>query len=134
MLRRLFSGSQVYFKTPHLHYVFTAWRVQVRTAGGAGKSARRRVFHLVKSNGRPIVFHPKATDAVRQFPREARVCLGKDLFRLHYGGADRKPVSRPMPVVSAGAPEVRVKGVDGIFRVFHYLASAKGVLVFHAFV
>jgi phage-related protein len=27
-----------------------------------------------------------------------------------------------------------VKGADGIFRVFYYLTSPKGVLVFHAFV
>jgi len=44
------------------------------------------------------------------------------------------PISRPMPVVGAGVSELRVKGVDGIFRVFYYLASQKGVLVFHAFV
>jgi phage-related protein len=41
------------------------------------------------------------------------------------------PVSRPMPVVSA---ELRLKAADDIFRVFYYLASPKGVLVFHAFV
>jgi phage-related protein len=43
------------------------------------------------------------------------------------------PSARPMPTVALGASELRVKGADGIFRVFYYTASPKGVLVFHAF-
>jgi phage-related protein len=43
------------------------------------------------------------------------------------------PNSRPMPAVSAGVSELRVKAEDGAFRVFYYLASAQGILVFHAF-
>ena len=60
--------------------------------------------------------------------------FGKGLFRLQIGEPIAAPVSRPMPVVSAGVSELRVKGADGIYRVFYYLASPKGVLVFHAFV
>ena len=44
------------------------------------------------------------------------------------------PHARPMPAVFAGVSELRVKGEDGIFRVFYYTASPRGVLVFHAFV
>ena len=44
------------------------------------------------------------------------------------------PNSRPMPIVAAGASEFRVKGADGIFRVFYYTAARQGILVFHAFV
>jgi phage-related protein len=44
------------------------------------------------------------------------------------------PNSRPMPGVAAGVSELRVKGEDGNFRAFYYTASARGVLVFHAFV
>ena len=43
------------------------------------------------------------------------------------------PVARPMPVVAPGVSELRVKSEDGIFRVFYFTATAKGVLVFHAF-
>lgn len=81
-----------------------------------------------------MVFHPKARDAVRRFPKGARVHLGKNLFRLQMGEHVGMPVSRPMPMVSAGVSELRAKGTDGIFRVFYYLPSPKGVLVFHAFV
>jgi len=38
-----------------------------------------------------------------------------------------------MPTVGPGVSELRVKGEDGIFRVFYFTATAKGVLVFHAF-
>ena len=83
---------------------------------------------------RSVVFHPKARDAVRRFPKDARVHLGKDLFQLQMGERIAMPVSRPMPVVSPGASELRVRAADGTYRVFYYLASPKGVLVFHAFV
>ncbi len=60
--------------------------------------------------------------------------LGKDLFRLQLGEQIALPVSRPMPMVSAGVSELRVTGADGIFRVFYCLVSQRDVLVFHAFV
>lgn len=44
------------------------------------------------------------------------------------------PISRPMPSVAAGAAEVRVRDENGSYRVFYYVASARGILVFHAFV
>ncbi len=44
------------------------------------------------------------------------------------------PNSRPMPGVAPGVSELRVKGEDGSFRTFYYIASTRGVLVFHAFV
>lgn len=43
------------------------------------------------------------------------------------------PNSRPMPAVAAGVSELRVRGEDGNFRVFYYVAAPQGVLVFHAF-
>jgi phage-related protein len=43
------------------------------------------------------------------------------------------PNARPMPAVGSGVSELRVKGADGVFRVFYYTASPKGVMVFHAF-
>jgi phage-related protein len=38
-----------------------------------------------------------------------------------------------MPAVASDVSELRVKGEGGIFRVFYFTATAKGVLVFHAF-
>ena len=39
-----------------------------------------------------------------------------------------------MPTVAPGVSELRIRGADGIFRVFYYTESRTGVLVFHAFV
>jgi len=44
------------------------------------------------------------------------------------------PISRPMPSVAAGVSELRVRDENGIYRVFYYTASVRGILVFHAFV
>lgn len=71
---------------------------------------------------------------MRRFPKEARIRLGRGLFSLQLGENLGMPNSRPMPAVAAGVSELRVKGDDGSFRVFYYAASARGVLVFHAFV
>ena len=43
------------------------------------------------------------------------------------------PNARPMPAVAAGVSELRIRGENGSFRVFYFTATAKGVLVFHAF-
>ena len=43
------------------------------------------------------------------------------------------PNARPMATVSPGVSELRVRGEDGVFRVFYYAVSAAGILVFHAF-
>lgn len=83
---------------------------------------------------RPIVFHPKARQAIRRFPKDVRVRLGKGLFRLQTGELIGMPDSRPMSGVAAGVSELRVAGADGSFRAFYYAASSRGVLVFHAFV
>ncbi len=82
---------------------------------------------------RPIIFHPKARDVIRRFPKEVRARIGKGLFRLQLGETLGMPTARPMAAVAAGVSELRVRGEDGVFRVFYFSATAKGVLVFHAF-
>ena len=83
---------------------------------------------------RAIVFHPKAREVIRRFPKEVRTRLGRGLFLLQMGEQIGMPNSRPMPAVAAGVSELRVKVEDGAFRAFYYMASSQGVLVFHAFV
>lgn len=83
---------------------------------------------------RPIIFHPQAREAIRRFPKDARVRLGRGLFLLQIGERIGMPNSRPMPAIAPGASELRIRGEGGTFRVFYYTASPEGVLVFHAFV
>jgi phage-related protein len=82
---------------------------------------------------RPVVLHPKAREAIRAFPKEARFRIGQGLFLLQSGETIPFPNSRAMPSVASGVSELRVKGRDGAYRAFYYVASARGVLVFHAF-
>ena len=82
---------------------------------------------------RPIIFHPRARDEIRRFPREPRANIGRALFRLQIGETLGMPLARPMPAVDPAVSELRVRGGDGVFRVFYFTATAKGVLVFHAF-
>ena len=83
---------------------------------------------------RPVVFHPKARDAIRAFPREVRDRLGKALFLLQAGEQPGMPLSRPMPAVAPGVSELRLHSEDGQFRTFYFTASTEGILVIHAFV
>ena len=39
-----------------------------------------------------------------------------------------------MPAVAPGVSELRLHSEDGQFRTFYFTASAKGVLIVHAFV
>jgi phage-related protein/predicted XRE-type DNA-binding protein len=83
---------------------------------------------------RPVIFHPKARDEIRRFPRDVRNRVGKALFMLQIGEPLSMPHSRPMPDVGAGVAELRIRDEDRAYRVFYHAASAKGILVFHAFV
>jgi phage-related protein len=83
---------------------------------------------------KPIIFHPLAREVIRRFPKSVRDRLGRRLFQLQMGEQLEMPHSRPMPSVGAGAAELRVQGEDGAYRVFYYTSSAKGILLFHAFV
>ncbi len=82
---------------------------------------------------RLIVFHPKAREAIQSFPREARNVIGRGLYRLQLGEQLGMPNARPMPEVAPGVSELRVRDSQGIYRVFYFVASLKGILVFHAF-
>jgi hypothetical protein len=54
-------------------------------------------------------------------------------FRSQKGETLGMPVSRAMPSVAAGVSELRIRDRDGIYRVFYYRQSPRGVLILHAF-
>ena len=82
---------------------------------------------------KPAVFHPKARDAIREFPEEVRRELGKIIFDLQKGEKLSMPLSRLMSSVAPGVAELRVRDRSGAYRVFYYTRLADFVLVFHAF-
>ena len=79
------------------------------------------------------VFHPKARDAIREFPEDVRRGLGKAIFDLQKGEKLSMPLSRTMASVAAGVEELRVKDRYGIYRVFYYTPLVDSILIFHAF-
>jgi phage-related protein len=81
----------------------------------------------------PAIFHTKAREAIRDFPREARRQLGEAIFELERGNALTMPLVRPMPAVGAGVHELRVRDRSGIYRAFYVVKLRHGILVFHAF-
>lgn len=80
-----------------------------------------------------VLFHENAREVVRGFSSPAKDDIGLLLRALQEGKILAFPHSKPMPEIEAGVHELRVKDMDGIYRVFYYLKSAKGILVFHAF-
>ena len=80
------------------------------------------------------IFHPAAREAIRSFPAEVRRELGKALYDLQRGEALSMPLARPMASIAAGAAELRIRDRTGNYRVFYVVKSARGILVFHAFV
>ena len=70
---------------------------------------------------------------LRLFPGDVKREAGKAIFDLQKGERLSMPIARSMPSIGAGAEELRIKDRSGAYRVFYYLKSARGVLVFHAF-
>jgi len=79
------------------------------------------------------IFHPAARAALRLFPEDVRRELGKAIFDLQKGEILSMPLSRGMASIAPGAAELRIRDRSGSFRVLYYTRSARGVLVFHAF-
>lgn len=83
---------------------------------------------------RPVIFHPDTRETIRTFPIEVRRALGKALTDLQKGANLVMPLSKSMTSVASGVEELRLKDAAGIYRVFYFKKSLKGILVFHAFV
>ena len=83
---------------------------------------------------RPAILHPRARETIRSFPDEVKKAFGKAIHDLQKGIRLQFPLSRPMREVRTGAEEIRLKDRAGAYRVFCFTKSARGVLVFHAFV
>ena len=55
-----------------------------------------------------------------------------EIFSLLMNGESLgMPLSRPMPVISNGAHEIRLKDRTGQYRVFYFVKARDAVLVFH---
>ena len=80
-----------------------------------------------------VVWSPNALDAARKFPSGVKKEIGDLILWLQFGETLAMPHSRPMPGIGGGCRELRVRGEDGIYRVFYFLKVKDKILVFHAF-
>ena len=80
-----------------------------------------------------VIFHLKVRNLIKEFPDDVKYKIGKAIFFLQRGETLLMPISKAMPSVGKGVSELRIKGTDGIYRVFYLLKSQDGILVFHAF-
>ena len=82
---------------------------------------------------RAVLFHVRAKEEIRAFPRDVRLKLGSALMALQRGFHLGPPLSRAMSIVMPGVEELRLRGAAGHFRVFYYRKASAGVLVPSAF-
>jgi phage-related protein len=80
-----------------------------------------------------IVFHPKAREAIREFPDQIKDEFGQALFLLQQGFKLSMPLARAMPSIAKGVEELRIKGRDATCRALYLARSDEGILVIHVF-
>lgn len=81
-----------------------------------------------------VIMHDKAKAAISSFPKDVKHEVGYLIYRLQKGEKLTSPQSAYMATVGKGVNEIRVKGEDGIYRVFYYTKDKRGILIIHAFV
>ncbi len=75
----------------------------------------------------------RALKKVQTLPEEIRRELGFLIFKLQIGERLKMPQSQMMPILGTGCHELRVKGSDGIYRIFYFKKLREEILIFHAF-
>ena len=82
---------------------------------------------------KPIKFHPKALEFIRDQSAAIKQEIGEALRDLKKGLNLGMPLSRPIPGVAVGAHELRVKDETATVRVFYFTKLADAIVVFHGF-
>jgi phage-related protein len=82
---------------------------------------------------KPIRFHPAVIRAMDELDGKTREDLVHLLALLREGRSLGMPISRPMPIVSHGVHELRLRDRLGQIRVFYFTKIQDAILVFHLF-
>lgn len=78
-----------------------------------------------------ISFLGDSLSCIREFPDDARLDIGYQLDKVQRGSQPDN--FKPMPMVGKGVEEIRVRGMDGIYRIIYTARMADRVYVLHAF-
>jgi len=80
---------------------------------------------------KPVRFVGDALDAIRTFPEGAKNKAGYQLERVQ---RNLDPEDwKPMPSIGTGVREIRVRDLNGAFRVIYLATLAEAIYVLHAF-
>ncbi len=80
-----------------------------------------------------VIWNDKTIETIRSFPEEVRKEVGYLIYRLQIGEQLNLPHSKSMSSIANGVFELRIKGTDGIYRVFYYTKIKEKVFILHAF-
>jgi len=84
-------------------------------------------------NVKPVRWHPKALEFVREQSVDLRKQIGEALRDLQKGMNVGMPLSRPMPSVARGVHELRPADESKTVRVFYVARLEDAIWVFHGF-
>jgi phage-related protein len=80
---------------------------------------------------KPVAFRGSALADLRAFPTPARRQAGYQLDRLQRG---KEPDDwKPMNTVGPGVQEIRIREVDGVFRVIYVAKFERAIYILHCF-
>jgi phage-related protein len=68
---------------------------------------------------------------IREFPNDARQDIGFQLDKVQRGS--QPDDFKPMPTVGKGVEEIRLRALDGIYRVIYTARVGDRIYVLHAF-
>jgi phage-related protein len=80
---------------------------------------------------KPVSFEGSSLKDLRDFPKGAKEDCGYQLEKVQLG--EQPDDFKPMPAIGPGVEEIRVKEVDGIYRVIYVARYEESVYVLHAF-
>lgn len=80
-----------------------------------------------------VIWNDKTIETIRSFPEEVRKEVGYLIYRLQMGEQLDFPHSKSMSTIANGVFELRIKGTDGVYRVFYYIKIKEKVFILHAF-
>lgn len=80
-----------------------------------------------------VYFSATAKEAIQAWPQSIKKDLGSVITTLQKGANVGMPDVKPMPLVSKGVFEIRIKDHSGAYRAFYLIENKKGIFVFHAF-
>jgi phage-related protein len=87
----------------------------------------------INKPAKAIRIHKKVHKEIQQLDFQLRRELTELFILLSEGEKLSLPKSRPMPSVTHGSHELRLKDSAGQYRIFYYTKNADAILVFHFF-